>query len=168
MIAADGYIYARPMSEENWKRMNEMVDPQFVGALFTTFALISTSLNPFPYLKLATMGPMGDDRFSRWEDKGRPYKESGVLWITREHCFPPLTVAGEAERFIDEIRKGGADALKICDLLSDGWVCQVTGEWEGHEELLAPECIRATQGVIDACRFAADQGAEEVTVCIPE
>lgn len=157
MSITEGYLYARPLNEEDWNIVRDMIAPHFLGLLM---GYISTAAHNVPVLDGANIG--NDAEFDQsevchaWIVKGWPYAESAFLWNEREHCKPPLSVAETADRLADGMEAGQEDVAWMIDLAAGRlW-------WKPEEA--AADCIKAMRDLAKACRFVAEKGATEVTV----
>lgn len=155
-----GYVYARPIDETAGKAILEAIEPHFLGTVLTRLRSDESSLDD-EYRDLIIANDAEFDQpeiYFTWIERGWPYSESGFLWEDRKHCRPPIAVATAADMLADAIEAGDAIAIDICRAANFFF------DWELGE--IVPECIKAMRDLAKACRFAAEKGAEEVTLFV--
>ena len=152
-----GYLYARPLSEEDWNIVKDMIEPHFLGVLIGSISIVAHNV---PDIEGANIGNNAEFNQTEvchaWIVKGWPYAESAFLWNERERCKPPLSVAETADRLADGMEAGDEYVAWMIPGVADRF------GWEPEEA--AADCIKAMRDLAKACRFVAEKGATEVTV----
>jgi len=158
MSTPTGYLYARPLNEEDYRALKSMIEPHFLGMLINAVSGIP-NWPPTDGINIGSMAEFTQSNvYYYWIDKGRPYAESGFLWNDRERCRAPLAVAEAADRIADAMEAGDEDVTWLIGTVASRL------HWEAEEA--AADCIQAMRDLAKACRFAAGKGATEVTVHI--
>lgn len=159
MSITEGYLYARPLSEEDWRLVTNMIEPHFLGLIIVPLSYLTR-----PNTKLEGVNIGNDSEFTQsdifcsWAKKKWPYSESDFLWKDRKHCKPPLSVAESADRLASNMEARDEDVTWLITVAADrlGW----------QPEEAAADCIQAMRDLAKACRFVAEKGATEVTVLL--
>lgn len=152
-----GYLYARPLSEEDWDKFKDTIDPHFLGLMIGWISMVAHNVPEFDGANTGNNAEFNQSEVCyAWVDKGWPYAESAFLWNEREHCKPPLSVAETADRLADGMEAGDEYIAWMIPAVADrlGW----------KPEEVAADCIKTMRDLAKACRFVAEKGATEVTV----
>lgn len=158
MSTPTGYLFARPLSEEDHRSLRGMIEPHFLGMLINA-ASGPANWPPTDGINIGSMAEFTQTNvYYSWIDKGRPFAESGFLWNDREQCRAPLSVAEAADRIADAMEAGDEDVTWLIDAVARRL------RWEAEEA--AADCIQAMRDLAKACRFVAGKGAAEVTVSL--
>ena len=153
----EGDLYARPLSEEDWRTIQDMIDPYFLGLIIGS---VSQTQKPLTAgINIGNHADITQNRvYENWRKQGRPYTGIGFFWDDRERCRPPLSVAESADQIAGAMEAGDRDVMLLID-----WAAYRLN-WEPEEA--AADCIQAMRDLAKACRLVAEKGATEVTVIL--